>query len=68
MQALGGRAARSFSADPTIKAWADGVALNPARIPPERRDDPVLLAATDRFRAAVEPGLARLAELAGLSA
>jgi hypothetical protein len=68
MQALGGRAARSFSADPSIKAWADGVALNPSRIPPDRRDDPVLLAATDRFRAAVEPGLARLAELAGLSA
>lgn len=67
MQALGGRAAMSFSADPDIKAWADGVALNPSRIPPERRDDPALLTAVDRFSGSVGPGLARLAELAGLS-
>ena len=34
MTVLGTRAAMSFSAEPDIKQWADGVALNPARIPP----------------------------------
>ena len=29
MQVLGGRASMSFGANPDIKAWADGVALNP---------------------------------------
>ena len=34
MQALGGRAALAFTAEPDIKEWADRVALNPARVPP----------------------------------
>jgi hypothetical protein len=66
MQALGGRAARAFSADPDIKAWADGVALNPSRVPPSRQGDPRVKAAVDRFRAHVAGGLERLAGLAGL--
>ena len=34
MQVLGSRAAMSFASHPDIKAWADRVPLNPARIPP----------------------------------
>jgi hypothetical protein len=36
MQVLGGRASLAFTAEPDIKEWVDGVALNPARIPPDR--------------------------------
>ena len=35
MTLLGARATMSFGSEPDIKAWADGVALNPARVPPE---------------------------------
>jgi hypothetical protein len=66
MQALGGRAAAAFASDPDVKAWADTVAINPARIPADRQGDPDVAAAVDRFRAAAGPGLAKLAELAGL--
>ena len=65
MQVLGGRAAASFGSDPDVKAWADGVPLNPARIPAGQADRPELRAAVDRFRAYASAGLARLAELAG---
>lgn len=65
MQALGGRSALAFNAEPDIKQWADGVALNPARVPPGRSIDPDLTATTERFRAVVQPGLAAMAELAG---
>ncbi|NMN93737.1 NAD(P)-binding protein [Antrihabitans stalactiti] len=67
MQVLGYRAATSFSAAPDIKAWADGVALNPSRMPPNTPATPDLTAALDRYRAQVVPGMARLAELAGLT-
>jgi len=67
MQALGGRASLAFSAEPDIKEWIDRVALNPARVPPEQAVDPDLAAAGERFRAAVGPGLAALAKLAGLA-
>ncbi|MBJ7356489.1 FAD/NAD(P)-binding protein [Nocardioides sp.] len=67
MQVLGGRAARAFSSDPAIRSWAGGVSLNLARVPPDRQGDADVVAATDRFTAAVGPGLARLAELAGIA-
>lgn len=67
MQALGGRAALAFNAEADIKEWADGVALNPARIPQGHPMDPDLAAATERLRAIVNPGIAAMAELAGLS-
>ncbi len=35
MTVRGARASASFGAEPDIRAWADGVALNPARLPPE---------------------------------
>jgi hypothetical protein len=66
MQVLGGRASAAFSAHPGIKAWADEVALNPSRIPPGSPGDE-LAAAVAEFREHVGPGMARLAELAGIS-
>lgn len=68
MQVLGGRASMSYSAHPDIKAWSDGVSLNPSRVPPGLQDDPELSAATARFKASAPAGLARLAELAGMPA
>ena len=64
MQALGGRASLAFGAEPDIKEWVDGVALNPARVPPGRAADPDLAAAEERFRAAAGPGLEAMAKLA----
>jgi hypothetical protein len=67
MQVLGGRASLAFTSEPDIKEWVDGVALNPARIPPGQAGDPDLAAADERFRTAVGPGIAAMAGLAGLS-
>ena len=63
MQLIGTRSAMAFGSDPTIKAWANGVALNPSRVPPERAGDPDVVAATQRFRGVLEPGLAGLERL-----
>ena len=65
MQVRGTVAARAFGAEPDIAAWANGCALNPARIAPAQRDDPAVQAAAARLAEHAEPGLARLAELAG---
>ena len=67
MQVLGNRASMSFAAHPDIKAWADRVSLNPARIPPDMADSTELTAAVERFRKHVGPGMARMAELADMS-
>jgi hypothetical protein len=64
MQVLGGRASMAFAADPDIKAWADTVSLNPARIPPDLAPTDELTAAVNRFRSHIGPGMARMAELA----
>jgi hypothetical protein len=63
MNVLGTRATQAFGAEPDIKGWADGVALNPARIPDERRGAPDVEAALARLAAATPAGLARLTEL-----
>ncbi len=49
--------ARIFGAEPDIAAWANDCALNPARIEPSRRDDPAVLAASDRLAAVIDRGL-----------
>ena len=67
MQVLGGRAAKSFASDPDLKAWADRTTLNPARMPPELADSEELTAAVERFQRHAAAGLARMAELAGMS-
>jgi hypothetical protein len=64
MNVRGTRATASFGSEPDIKAWADGVALNPARIPSGRAGD--VDDALSRFQAEVPRGLARLAELSDL--
>lgn len=66
MTVLGTRASLAYSAEPDIKAWADGVALNPSRVPPGYPQSAALDDARDRLGKHTAPGLARLAELAGL--
>ena len=63
MNVLGFRASASFGSEPDIKAWADRVALNPARVPPEHPGSAALDDAVARIRAHTAPGVARLAEL-----
>jgi hypothetical protein len=67
MQVLGNKASMSFSSHEGIKAWADGVPLNPARTPPELAGSPAVMDAVQRFRTHVGPGMSRMAELAGMS-
>ena len=67
MQVLGSKATAAFAAAPDIKAWADSVALNPARTPLDQVDRPELLAATAQLRTYASTGLSRLTQLAGLS-
>lgn len=64
MQVRGTIASRRYGAEPDIAAWANGCALNPARIEPSRRDDPAVRAAAARVAEHAEAGLARLSELA----
>jgi hypothetical protein len=64
MQVLGTGAARTYGAEPDIAAWANGCALNPARIEPSQRNDPAVQAAAARLADGAERGLARMAELA----
>ncbi len=64
MQVRGTIAARTYGAEPDIATWANGCALNPARIDPAQRDDPAVQAAAARLADDAEHGLARLAELA----
>ncbi len=64
MQVRGTVAARAYGAEPDIAAWANGCALNPARIEPSQRNDPAVQAATARLADGAEHGLTRMAELA----
>jgi len=63
MNLRGTRASLAFTSEPDIKAWSNGVATNPARIPPEYAGSPELTDALHRLQAQMGPGLARLAEL-----
>ncbi|WP_082589961.1 FAD/NAD(P)-binding protein [Agromyces sp. Soil535] len=63
MTVMGARGAMSFGSEPDIAAWASGVAINPARIPPELAGSAELGDTLDRLQAHLQPGLARLAEL-----
>ena len=64
MQVRGTVAARTYGAEPDIAAWANGCALNPARITPSQRDDPEVQAAAARLADVAEGGLRQLAALA----
>jgi hypothetical protein len=63
MNVLGTQAAMSFGSQPDIKAWADTVALNPARISPEYDSTAELDEVLNRLQTHLRPGLARLIEL-----
>lgn len=65
MNVLGFRASAAFNAEPDIKAWADGVPLNPARVPPGTPSTPALDDVLGRLATHTPAGVARLAELAG---
>jgi hypothetical protein len=64
MQVRGTIATQRFNAEPDIAAWANGCALNPARIEPSQRNEPAVSAAAARVANHVQAGLARLSELA----
>jgi hypothetical protein len=67
-QVLSARNTAAFGAEPDIAAWANACALNPAKVEPAQQDDPGVQAAKARMGTHAQPGLARLTELAGMSA
>jgi hypothetical protein len=64
MQVRGTLATRAFGAEPDIADWANGCALNPARIEAAQRDDPTVRAAAARLADVADRGLTQMAELA----
>ena len=63
MTVRGAQATAAFGAEPDIKAWADQVALNPARIAPTHPGSTALDEVLGRLRVDLPRGLARLSEL-----
>ncbi|PKH37792.1 hypothetical protein SAMN05192575_101840 [Nocardioides alpinus] len=61
MNLLGTRNAQAFSAEPDIRAWADGVALNPARVPSGHPGSVALDEARARLAEHAGPALDKLA-------
>ncbi len=61
MNLLGTCNAQAYSAEPDIKEWADGVALNPARVPPGHPGSPALDDARERLAQHTGPALEKLA-------
>ncbi len=66
MTVIGARSAAAFGTAPDIMAWGDGIALNPARIPPGYPRTTELGDVLDRMKAHRTQGLNRLAGLAGI--
>ncbi|WP_194411341.1 pyridine nucleotide-disulfide oxidoreductase [Microbacterium cremeum] len=64
MQVIGGDASLAMANEDDIRQWANATTLNPSRIPPERTDDPAVIAAVRRLRECIGAGRQRLAELA----
>ena len=63
MNTIGMRNAASFSTEPDIKDRSDRVAVNAARVPPERATEPAVAEAVARMRAATPAAVDRLDEL-----
>ena len=63
MNVMGTRATMSFIAEPDIKEWSDGTALNPTRVPAGYPPSPALDDARERLMTHTGPALARLAAL-----
>lgn len=68
MIAIGSRATLAYSSEPDIRSFANQAAINPGRIPAGYPESAALDDAQERFRTHVGPGLARLQELAGMTA
>jgi hypothetical protein len=64
MQTIGGDASLAMAKEDDLRAWSNATTLNPARIPPERANDPAVRAATGRLKENIGAGRARLAEFA----
>lgn len=64
MQARGSVAAATYGAEPDIAVWANGSALNPARITEAQRGEPAVKAAAARLAEHAEHGLASLTAFA----
>ncbi len=64
MQVRGTLASRTYGSEPDIAEWANGCALNPARLQPSQRNEPRVQAAAERLSGTAERGLSRMAELA----
>jgi len=67
MQTIGGDASLAMSRETDLRAWSNTTSLNPARIPPDRVNDPAVLAAAARFKEQIGAGRARLAQFAGMA-
>jgi hypothetical protein len=63
MNLRGSRSAAAFGAEPDIKAWADEVVLNPARVPSRPSDPTAVAEVLTRLRTVTPAGLAGLAAL-----
>jgi hypothetical protein len=63
MNVLGLRNSARFNAEPDVKDWANRVALNPSRVPPEHPAGDQLSGVQERLQAHVGPGVERLARL-----
>jgi hypothetical protein len=66
MQTIGGDASLAMAEETDLRTWSNATSLNPARIPPDRADDPAVLAAMARLKEHIGPGRARLAEFTSL--
>jgi hypothetical protein len=66
MNVRGTRATAAFGAEPDIRQWANGVAINPARVPPESSGSAEVTHALTRLQTHVPAGVARLALFCGL--
>jgi hypothetical protein len=64
MQTIGGDASLAMATEADVRAWSNMTTLNPSRIPPDRADDPAVLAAMARLKESIGAGRARLAEFA----
>ena len=68
MNAVGMRNAAALNAEPDLKAFANQIALNPARVPLEHTGSAAVDDAQSRIQSYAGPGLAHLAAWAGLEA
>ena len=64
MNVRGTRATLALGAEPDIAAWADTVAVNPARTPPGHAGSDELDRVRERLAAGTAPGLEALTRLA----